>query len=180
MACLSTSGRVVCGSRRQQTHKLFYQLFGSRPGYTTGSGTGANMPGLQRTQQMQLQQTIRPFHGLSFNIGKDYRDLLVSSLPGGGGFTRQDWPRRNHDHTNPLGWPRVHWLLRMRKVFAANASAWLWLLPVRFSFSFHFAAKPKRKWKWNWSVAWACQLLADAFVQVAWKKTKGRRQQQPL
>ncbi|KAH8332340.1 hypothetical protein KR074_001452 [Drosophila pseudoananassae] len=76
MACLSTSGRVVCGSRRQQTHKLFYQLFGSRPGYTTGSGTGANMPGLHRTQQMQLQQAIRPFHGVCFNIGKDYRDLM--------------------------------------------------------------------------------------------------------
>lgn len=119
MACLSTSGRVVCGTRRQQTHKLFYQIFGSRPGYTTGSGTGANMPGLHRTQQMQFQQAIRPFHGLSFNIGKDYSDLLVSSLPGGGGLPA-NCPRRNHDHTNPLGW---RWLVAGWMAESALAAA---------------------------------------------------------
>ncbi|XP_017039379.1 all trans-polyprenyl-diphosphate synthase PDSS1 [Drosophila ficusphila] len=72
MACLSTSGRVVCGSRRQQTHKLLYQLFGSRPGYTSPSpSTGFNPPKVQ-------QQAMRLFHGLSFSMGKDYPDLMQS------------------------------------------------------------------------------------------------------
>ncbi|XP_017122696.1 all trans-polyprenyl-diphosphate synthase PDSS1 isoform X1 [Drosophila elegans] len=72
MACLSTSGRVVCGSRRQQTHKLLYQLFGSRPGLTNPSpSTGFNPP------KVQLQ-AMRLFHGLSFSMGKDYPDLLQS------------------------------------------------------------------------------------------------------
>ncbi|XP_052835246.1 all trans-polyprenyl-diphosphate synthase PDSS1 isoform X1 [Drosophila gunungcola] len=72
MACLSTSGRVVCVSRRQQTHKLLYQLFGSRPGLTNPSpSTGFNPP------KVQLQ-AMRLFHGLSFSMGKDYPDLLQS------------------------------------------------------------------------------------------------------
>lgn len=119
MACLSTSGRVVCGTRRQQTHKLLYQLFGTSSSAVSGSGVGSRPgyagnphPGLALPKtQLQAQ---RLFHGLSFNIGKDYPDLLVSSLPAPGAQTRT--------------WPRVHWqrlplLLRMRQVFTANASA---------------------------------------------------------
>jgi len=77
MACLSTSGRVVCGSRRQQAHKLLYQLFGSRPGYTAPSAA----TGLFSPPKVQ-QQAMRLYHGLSFSMGKDYPDLLVSSLSG--------------------------------------------------------------------------------------------------
>eukprot|EP00099_Drosophila_melanogaster_P013288 NP_001287619.1 qless, isoform B [Drosophila melanogaster] len=73
MACLSTSGRVVCGSRRQQAHKLLYQLFGSRPGYTAPSAA----TGLFSPPKVQ-QQAMRLYHGLSFSMGKDYPDLLQS------------------------------------------------------------------------------------------------------
>jgi len=64
----------VCGSRRQQAHKLLYQLLGSRPGLTAPApSTGFTPPKVQ-------QQAMRLFHGLSFSMGKDYPDLLVSSL----------------------------------------------------------------------------------------------------
>ncbi|XP_068152070.1 all trans-polyprenyl-diphosphate synthase PDSS1 [Drosophila tropicalis] len=80
MACLTTSGRLACGSRRQQTHKFLCQLFAVRcqslstsTSVSSSSSLASSAYPLQRQQPQQLR---RGFHGLSFSIGQDYLDLL--------------------------------------------------------------------------------------------------------
>lgn len=86
MACLSTSGRVACGSRRQQAHKLICRLFLNHSLHSRQSSqlVAGDTPGHARKYRAtHNEQLARSFHGLSFGINQDYLSLLVSRKSGG-------------------------------------------------------------------------------------------------
>ncbi|XP_023169537.2 decaprenyl-diphosphate synthase subunit 1 [Drosophila hydei] len=82
MACLSTSGRVACGSRRQQAHKLICRLFLNHSLHSRQSSqlVAGDTPGHARKYRAtHNEQLARSFHGLSFGINQDYLSLLQTS-----------------------------------------------------------------------------------------------------
>lgn len=86
MACLSTSGRVACGSR---SHKLICRLFLNHSPHSRQSSsqllTGDTTAGHPREYRATTpnQQLARSFHGLTLGINQDYLSLLVSRKSGG-------------------------------------------------------------------------------------------------
>lgn len=84
MACLSTSGRLACGSRRQQAHKFIWRLFldnslkRQSSNLAATSTSTSTLQGHTTKQFTQNQQLARSFHGLNFGAGQDYLSLLVS------------------------------------------------------------------------------------------------------
>ncbi|XP_034486557.1 decaprenyl-diphosphate synthase subunit 1 [Drosophila innubila] len=90
MACLSTSGRVACGSSRQQAHKFIWRLFLdnslkrqssnlSATSQASQSPTPSTLQGHTTKQLTQNQQWARSFHGLNFGAGQDYLSLMHNS-----------------------------------------------------------------------------------------------------
>ncbi|XP_017848588.1 decaprenyl-diphosphate synthase subunit 1 isoform X2 [Drosophila busckii] len=80
MACLSTSGRVVCATRRQQAHKFICRLFlnhSLRRQSSIFAGIIAPVQGVKEAKLPQEAQQRR-FHGLSFSIAQDYLSLTQS------------------------------------------------------------------------------------------------------
>ncbi|XP_017856001.1 PREDICTED: decaprenyl-diphosphate synthase subunit 1 [Drosophila arizonae] len=81
MACLSTSGRVACGSR---SHKLICRLFLNHSPHSRQSSsqllTGDTTAGHPREYRATPnQQVARSFHGLTLGINQDYLNLLQTS-----------------------------------------------------------------------------------------------------
>ncbi|XP_064541890.1 all trans-polyprenyl-diphosphate synthase PDSS1 [Drosophila montana] len=83
MACLSTSGRVACGSRRQQALKFICRLFlnPSLRRMSSHLAVGqAPAEGHARKYVHSLnQQLARRFYGLSLGTNQDYLSLLQNS-----------------------------------------------------------------------------------------------------
>ncbi|EDV93943.1 all trans-polyprenyl-diphosphate synthase PDSS1 [Drosophila grimshawi] len=84
MACLSTSGRVACVSRRQQTHKFICRLFLNHQLSLRRQSSQLPPAALAAAAQGQCMkkytnnkpQLVRSFQGLGCGINQDYLSLL--------------------------------------------------------------------------------------------------------
>lgn len=83
MACLSTSGRVACGARRQQTHNFIWRVMLNHNLRRQSSSNCHPIQTVPMTTQghslhepARTQNLARSYHGLSF--GRDQLGLVVS------------------------------------------------------------------------------------------------------
>lgn len=83
MACLSTSGRVACGTRRQQTPKFIWSVMLNHNLRRQASSNCHAIQTVPMTTQghslyepARTQNLARSYHGLSF--GRDQLGLVVS------------------------------------------------------------------------------------------------------
>lgn len=129
MACLSTSGRVACGTRRQQTPKFIWSVMLNHNLRRQASSNCHAIQTVPMTTQghslyepARTQNLARSYHGLSF--GRDQLGLVVSKSSRDCGVLVGCgvWCVSGQLVEQPFNRSALCIAL-MRGVFAANASA---------------------------------------------------------